>query len=377
VSSVLKASFLNRQGSNITAYDALPVASSINLNRDARQFSGTFDLSMQLTAAEAFPVKSHDFVEFYFDLPTGRFQVGTGFLEDTIKETGESSYTIKANGREHIGQLVNIPFNKGFIFKQEPLVRFIPRTLINTYLSSYAAFRNLGAPLVNLNAFVGPIQFVANGLNRRGAVIQEGADLSCDLVFQDRLGRVVIYGRKESGGVLDASPAMGTLINGSQKSNVQSLTVRQTYSKVVSQAIVFWTSAQANVEEALLSSNLFKNTDPRSKEIYQPEMKTFSATDLQALAGGVAAETRIAMVAKSIIRKSNQNLNQVVITTPDPYYTDPVTGAITPFETLQNWQIQSTFDGLDLLMTLVGINYQQSESGLEIQLAFVEPDTLV
>jgi hypothetical protein len=375
--TTLQATFLNRSASGIVPYASSPVASSINFNADARQFSGTFDLMMEFTASEKFPIKSHDFVELWFDLDGTRHQIGVGFLEDFVRSTSPESFSFKANGRELIGQLINVPFKKVYHYESKPLIQFIPFALKDTYVSAYAKYRNLGTPVLNLGAFAGSLGIIADNTRKRGAILQEYADIALDLIYQNRLGYVAVYGRQLSGGALDSSPAVGRLIKDGSRTNVTNLEVRQSMSRVVSEVNVFYTSGEVQVDRSQLISPLLKNTDPRASHIFQPETMTFSAADLTSLAGGVDAQTRMTQIGAARIRKSNQELNQVVANVADPFFTDPQTGKKTPFEVMQNWWIESPEDDLNLLMTLAGISYRQNAGSLELDLAFVEPDTLV
>jgi hypothetical protein len=375
--TTLQATFLNRSASGIVPYATSPVASSINYNTDVRQFSGTFDLMMEFSESEKFPAKSHDFVEFWFELNGDRHQVGVVFLEDFVRETSPGSYSLKANGRDLIGQLLNVPFKTVHQFTLTPFIRFVSTALMGTYVEKYSKYKSRTAPIRNLGAFAGQIGVTADNTRKRAATLQEYADLTLDLIYQDRLGFVSVYGRRLANGKLDTSPPVGRLTKEKGLSNVTSLSVRQSFSKVVSEVNVFFVSGEKNVNRGDLISPLLKNTDPRAAEIIQPESMTLSISELEHLVAGVDAKTRMVQMGAARIRKSNQDLNQVVIGVADPFYTDPQTGKKTPFEVMQNWWIESKEDGLDLLMTLVGISYRQNAGSLELDLAFVEPDTLV
>jgi len=376
--AVLSATFLSRSGSSISEYDAVPIASSINFHTDVRQYSGAFDFNMEFTKNEKFPLKSHDFVEFWYTIGGQRFQVGVGFLETFVRNTQPGSYTIQCNGRELIGQTIDIPFKTGFHSEPTALARFVPKAINGLYLPLYTSFRGVTPPIVSLNSYTGPIQIVTDDMRMRGATMQEYAELVMNLIYQSRHGQVVLYGRNaDSNNKIVVGDALGTLTKDPGSSNVTTMSIRTDYSKVISEMSVFYTDTEANVAADKTALPILKNTDQRASSVYRPQRRVFSATDIGSLVGAIDAKARMRQVGMSAMRKSNQDLGSVVVTTPDPFFAPPNGGSPIGYELMQNWRIVSTEDGLDQVMTLVGISHRQSQNELELDLAFVEPDTLV
>jgi hypothetical protein len=111
--------------------------------------------------------------------------------------------------------------------------------------------------------------------------------------------------------------------------------------------------------------------------IYQPDQRVFSASDLVSLAGVQSAEQRVRNVAKGMIRRSMAHVGSVTVLTSEPFYTDPRTGKKTVFRTMQDWHVIDPAKGIDKTLRIAGIAYTQDAGQLSVQLALVEPDTLV
>ena len=202
----------------------------------------------------------------------------------------------------------------------------------------------------------------------------------------NRLGQVEILGRPGTLGSTAPSVSSSPLGILKKGSNVDRLIVKQDYTNVFSDFTVFWTSAQAEQSKNTLASNTFKNSDPRVSHISKPGFLTLNTSDLASLGGEVSASQRISDLAKSNIRKSNQNLNSAVVMTSDPFFTKD-DGTQVPFIQGQVWRLQSNepefktraqptgTDSVDMLLS--GINYNESLSGQEFQLNFIEGDTLI
>ena len=383
----IQVTFLNRSTGDIIENDTVPIPSQLNFTTDVRQFSGSFDLEMELGDGEEFDVQFHDFVEFWFTANGQKYQIGVGFLEDFVADDTPNSAIIHGNGREFTGQLINIPFRKQIISSGVAYETLLRNGIKQGYFQEYANFRNLSDVLSGPNRYAGYLTVLTQQTMNVGAVLQEYGDLVLNVMYQNRLGQLEVYGRGTDAVKLPIGSPLGTLCEGFGLTNISDISVRQNFSKVFSECTVFWQANQASVDTGnpTLASQRFTNADPRIAQIYQPQMKIFSADDLANLAGGITAAQRVAQVAQSEIRKSMQNVNMVTVTTPYPYYTPPVnqmgtnnpSTMIIPFEKQQLWRVRSQRRNLDSIMRLAGIHYAQDASQLDVQLQFVEPDTLV
>lgn len=367
----IQMTFLKRTGNSYTEYSGVPIASSLNFSTDVRQFSGAFDFEVELALNESFPIRSHDAVEFWFDLDGTKQQIGVGFIEDLCDDSDEKKTDFKANGRELIGQLNSLPFIVNSHFKGQTIEVFTRTALKDTYLRDYLNFRGRTNYTNNQGAYDSPLLVVTNNFLKRGAVLQEYADLAINLIYQNPKGQLEIYGRQQ------ATRPLGILTQASGKSNVRHIRRTNAFSKVISECTVMWATSEQDVDRNNLVSPKVKNTDPRIAHIYQPETKVFSASDLLSLAGQQSASERINSVAKSIIRKSMANVDAFVVNCDEPFYTDPGTGVKTAFRSMQDWHIQDPVKKIDQVSRIAGIAYAQNSSESSIQLAFVDPDSLV
>lgn len=383
----IHATFLGRGTGSIVENDAVAPPTSLNFTTDMRQFSGAFDLQVELGAGENFAVQSHDFVELWFKANGIKHQIGVGFLEDFKGQDTPQGSTIMANGREFSGQLIQIPFRKQIQAGGLNFQSFLRKGIAQGYFQDYANFRGLPDVLSQVNTYAGNITVITQQTMMVGALIEQYAELALNIAYQNRLGQLEVYGRGSVAPVLAVPSYVGTLCDGFGQTNVDDMEFNQNFSKVYSEATIFWTANQASVDSGNpnTSSQRFTNADPRVAQIYQPLMKTFCADDLVNLSGGVTAAQRITQVAQSEIRKSMQNVNNVTVTVSYPYYTvpSPLTGAVSllqsiiPYEINQIWRIRNQKRSFDTVMRLAGIHYQQDASSLHVQLNFVEPDTLV
>ncbi len=368
--SPIQMTFLKRTGTSYSEYKAVPVASSLSYSTDVRQFSGAFDFQIELANDESFSPKSHDAVEFWVNADGVQNPIGVGFLEDFADDTDEKQSDFKVNGRDLIGQLINMPFITHKIYDNLTIEAFTRFALSNTYLSDYLKFRG-GLPLiVNQGAYANPLLVVTANSVKRAATLQSYAELAMNLIYQNPRGQVEIYGRQE------ATNPLGVLTVALGKSNVTHIRKSDNFSKVITECTIEWSTAEELVSRDSLTSTRSKNTDPRVAHVFQPETKVFSAGDLQSLAGKQDAKARVESLAKSVIRKSMANLGAVIVNVSEMFHVGP-NGKKTVFRQMQDWQIQDPAKGVDKTMRLAGIAATQSAGQLGVQLAFVEPDTLV
>lgn len=381
--SQIQMTFLQRVGNTYAPYATVPIASSFSYTTDVRQFSGSFDLQLALGSTETFSPQSHDVVEFWTMVNGVQTQLGVGFLEDEVDDSDERQSDLKFNGRELIGQLIYLLFKSPNFYEKLTIEGFVRQALVRdggTYLNDYLNFRGRGSNLTNNQGAYPAILLVATNIFlKKGAVIQNYAELAMNLVYQNPKGQVEIYGRSSdpSTGVQTGVNPLGILTIAPGRSNVSKIRRTNNFSKVFSEYVVAWVDAQKNTDYNSLISQIIKNTDPRVTGIYQPGNTVFSASDIRDLAGNQSPQTRVKAIAKSAIRKSMSNVGALTVVTEEPFYTDPKTGVQTAFRTMQDWQIQDPAKGIDKACRIAGISYTQNEGNLEVQLAFVEPDTFV
>jgi hypothetical protein len=331
--SPINLTFLKRSGSTYSEIPGVPIPSSLNYSVDVRQFSGAFDFEVALANGEEFSPKSHDAVEISTEIDGVQQQLGVGFIEDLVDDSDERHSSLKANGRDLIGQLVALPFITHLTYKDQDIQTFARFSIQDTYLKDYLAFRGRTNPVVDQGAYKLPLLVVTMNSHKRAAVLQNYAELAMNLIYQNPNGQVEIYGRQTG------TNPIGTLSRAPGRTNVNHIRLSNGFSKVVSECTIEWTAGQEHVDRDKLNSTRVKNTDPRVAHIFQPETRVFSASDLQALAGQQDADFRVESLAKSVVRKSMANVGAVVIVTSEPFFTDE-TGKKTVFRVMQAWQIE-------------------------------------
>ena len=376
----IKANFINRRtGAMISE---VPLVNSITLNVDARQLATTFDFDILHRFLDKNDLSSHDFVEFYFILKGQPFQVGCGFVEDLVKETGHDSLKFQANGRDFMGQFFNIPFMKAVPISQTTLKSFLG-SIVNqnyyvnsekqdTYLAEYCRLKGIARTIVDLGAEGGALTVPQVTDSMIAPVLQNMADEAFNVIYQNRLGQAVIWGRSSIDSV-----DTGLTLSSTRDRNVKSLQVKQNYSKVFSEVKVFYTGGEANIDYAATPSNSVFNSDKRARQIFQPSVQTFQTGSLVTTAGvGGDIAAKKDRLAKSILRKSNQNLLGVLIQTDLPFYL-AVDGQAIPYEVNQLFTIVDAAHKIEEKMRLAGITYKQTDSQLSVDLLFIPKDTLI
>lgn len=367
--AALQATFINRAAG--AEYTSLPGASSLTYNTDMRLFTDSFDFEVKFGRKQSVQINSHDFVEFYFLLDGVKFQVGVGFVETFKQHATADGYVFQGNGRDLLGQLIDIPFKEQLHWPGLTMKSFLPKALSNSaYVYEYLNFRNRSIEIVDRGAYPSGMLFTSTAMVNRGAVIEEYAELAMNRVYLDRLGRVTVYGRANV-----ADLVVNETISHEGDLNTLDLVKTDDYSKVYSEVTIFVAEGEANLDLSKISSPLYKNTDPRVAHLYRPYYKTMSSSDLVKL-GGVGVRSLQDRVAKSTIRKANQNIGSVQVRMAVPYYVN-LSGTKIPYEIGQNWNLKSDAFGINNQMKLIGIGYRQEAHSLDVQLAFVEPDTVV
>ena len=366
-----------------------PTPSSLNYSIDLFRFTDSFDFQIALAPDEDFNVRSHDFVEFVvFENETTKRQIGVGVIESITKETTATKRILKANGRDLLGQFITIPFNVQL--KKEPLTmrRFVDRMIRGSYLEEYLNFRKPSLPKISdLGSFQLQMLFMSDLEQKKAQIAQQYAELAINLIYMNHQGQVELLGRAGTFG--STAPArtrspIGILRKGE---NVESFIVLSNFTGVFSEFTLFYSSGEAIQDINTNPGSKFINTDPRvSGHIFQPEFRTFNTTDLVTLGGAVNFTRRIRDVAKSLIRKSNRDLNSVVATVSSPFFS-LADGTERAFHVGDLFVLQSNEreftsrarpNGTDTVqMILTGINYSQNETSLGVQLRFHEVDTLL
>lgn len=366
--AAIQATFINRRTK--AEYTSVPGPSALTYNTDMRLFTDSFDFEVRIGRNTLIDIRSHDFVEFYFVLDGQKFQIGVGYLETFKQHASADGYTFQGNGRDLLGQLISIPFREQIYWQNLTMMAALPKAISNSaYVYEYLRLRNLSASIIDRGAYKGGMLFSSSAMVNRAAVIEEYAELAMNRVYLDRLGRITIYGRNK----VNDLPISETLSHEGDL-NVIDFIKTDDYSKVISEATIFVASGEANLALSKIPSPTFVNTDPRVQHLWQPFYKVMSSSDLTKLM--IDAKILQDRIAKAAVRKSNQHIGSVVVRAAQPYYLNSK-GAKTPYEVGQNWNVKSDAFGINGQMKLVGIGYRQEPANLDVQLAFVEPDTLV
>lgn len=383
---IIYATFINRRmNKEITS---IPVMSHMTLNKDIRQLCDVFDFEIEYRLSEKIDLHSHDFVEFYFMFNGVRFQIGCGFIEDLTSEVGPSAHKFKANGRDFLGQLFNLNFLQAAPVKQTTLLSFAEVCIKDSYLPKYLAFKGQTRLVYDHGAYQGTLTISELTDQKIAPVLQSTADEIFNTVYQDRYGRLVIYGRVHAGdtfkmpdgkqGVANVANPHDFVVNrtlyetGDQ--NVQTMTLKEQFSKVFSECKVFYTGGEHNLAFDHTPSLSVYNSEPRARYINQPEIRTFQTATL-VTTPDISFGTKKDQLAASIIRKSNQNLCQIIIGATLPYHVEK-DGSLKAYEVNQIWNISAPSHQINEPMRLVGVGYTQDQSSLQVQLLFVKRDTL-
>ena len=370
--------------------DKAPKPSTITYNTDITQFTDSFDFSISLASDENFELRSHDFIEFSITLDSGQtHQIGAGFIEDLQKISNSEGVTLQGNGRDFFGQLMNVPFEVQ-LKENITLNRFMNRILKDSYLEQYLALRHPELNSVrDLGSFAREMLFFTDLEQRKGQVLQKYAVMGINLIYMNRLGQIEILGRPGTLGStapFRSNFSVGEIIKGGVDANVTDMAVRTNFSNVFSSFKVFYSSGEAILDKNVNVSPKFENTDPRVKDhILQPGFMTFSSSDLVAMGGSISFAVRISELAKAELRKSNRDLNSVIVTTDDTGA--KFFGVFVPFQIGQQWTLRSNEreftspkqpDGTDNVEMLISaISYQATPGGTQVQLRFIEKDALL
>lgn len=367
--AAIYARFIDR--SQGTVIDSIPLQNHITINIDMRQLTDSFDFDIAYRFSDKIDLHSHDFVEFYTKVDGIEFIIMAGFVEDFVRTTTQNSRRFQANGRNFLGQLFNIPFLSAKAYDQTNMRTFLASCLKDTYLPEYLDFKNMDRKIVAQGGYGGKLLIPELSDAMRAPVLQQTADEVFNLVYQNRYGQAVIWGRA----ALDRNDTGITLVEGKDQ-NVNSMSVREHYSKVYSEAKVFYTGAEGNLDYASTPSKSIFNSEKKARQIFQPLVRNFQNGTLITYSGEVSVNDAKDNLAASLIRKSNQNLKQVVVKTSSTFYTKS-DGSKLPYEVNTLWGIR-TYDGdIDETMRLVGIGYTQDESNIQGELLFVGKDTLI
>jgi hypothetical protein len=349
----------------------IPTVNRLSLHKDIRQFTDTFDFDISYRIDANIDLHSHDFVEFYFMLDGAKFQIGCGFVEDFVSETSSNQHHFQANGRDFLGQLFNLNFLQAFPFKETTMINFLNACIANAYMPKYLDYKKIPNRVINNGAYAGSLVIQELTDAKIAPIVQSTADEVYNVVYQNRLGQLVVWGRNSP----DEIGGAGHSLNEIGDPNVMKFQLRENFSKVFSECKVFYTGGEGNLDYKNTPSQLLKNTEPKAREIYQPEIRTFQTSTLIKTAGQVTIGDKKDQYAASILRKSNQNLTQIMISTSRPFFVTRNLERI-PYEVNQLWSIRSQRHGINQLMRLVAISYAQESSSLTVDLLFIGKDTL-
>lgn len=344
---------------------------SLNYQVDMQQFAGSFDMGLEIqTESDLKDVRSQDFAELFFLLPDQtEHQIGVVYFDDNQKVTNAQGMTRNLNGLELLGQLMDNPFAVTKHSKNTTLSSFVLDAITGEYSGAYLKMKGL-SPVVGIKNYRGPMRISTDLNQNKGPLLQRYADLAVNLIYQNRLGQVVIYGGTGDG------ESLGVIEKGV---NADSFTVSESYKGVYSEVVTLYASAQASQDKNKVNSPVVKNSDPRVKGILRrPLFKAFTSDQLQYV--NETPEERITKIAKSLIRKGNANLSKIQVDVQEPFFI--AKDKVIPFEQGQVWTLRSpepeliTKDNLDGAYEndyiLSGIHYGQTEKDLSITLLFIE-----
>jgi hypothetical protein len=385
--AVIRADFINRRkGKRITS---VPVQNRITVNKDIRSLTDSFDFEISFRFGEEIELHSHDFVEFYFYLPNTKtkFQISCGYIEDFVKETNSSALKFQANGRDFLGQFFSLPFLKAKTFNQTSTLNFLTEVIKqeyktdgqkqDTYLAEYLRFNNRTQLVLDHGASKTPLNIQNLSDAKIAPVVQQSYEEVMNIVYQHRKGSVVVWGRGEEPDLkfLNANK-MGYTLSEDTDQNVKRFVLRENYSKVFSEVKIQYAGGENNIDYYSTPSNAVFNSNRKARQIFQPEIRTFQTDTLVTTGGTIGVDQKRDALAKSILRKSNQNLTQVVIQTHRPFYLTK-TGDTIPYEVNQLWKIYSYTNEINEYMRLVGIGYTQDANELNVELCFIPMDSLI
>jgi hypothetical protein len=379
-SSTISLNAINRQ--TLENFEIQPIASQINVKLNVFNFSDPFDISIQVPLDKKPKIKSHSFVEFFVDVNRAPFQIAAGYLEDFVTTSDSDKITMSANGKTLIGQLMNSNFKKTLYAENSELGSFINATVKGEYVEQYNKLKGRSGMIIDNDYNRATFLASSDQFQMKGQIIERYCKLSCTLIYQDRLGRIVLTGNDHS-----FTQPLGRLIWAKNRSNIKSLNIRENFSETYSSATIFYTQSEAQTDVNAAASVQYQNTDPRVKGVIsRPYYETFNVSDIQHFAGKITPEARMSQIARSSIRISNRKINQVIISTDTPYFFDTVKREFIPYELLQVWEIESDQNDLTdidnpngtnvVKMILTGIDYSATEDALDVQLQFTDFNTL-
>lgn len=373
--------FINRRTRK--EYLVHPVAQMVNFRTEMFKFCSVFEFNIAVASEEDIDIASHDFVEFYYDINGKPHQLGIGYLEDFVDQTNAHRASFKANGKSLLGQLMNISFKVAIYSERTSLDQLFNRAASGEYVDTYNKLKGRSGMIIDQKFDRSNFLARSDISQKKGQILENCGKLGCTLIFEDRLGRVVLLGKD-----FTPPPISGRFIYSKNKTNVLDLAIMKSYSEVLSSVTVFYTQSEALTNVNAVKDRTFQNTDPRINGIIQnTSTETLNVSDVAHFAGEITPEKRMEEIAKSTIRKSNRKINQVVVINDAPFFVDPITKVEKPFEIGQLWEIESDIkkltskeypNGTNLVeMVITGLNYSGTESSTEVQIQLSEPDTLI
>lgn len=386
MTTLLKARFLSKSQSDLTELRSVPVVTNINLNKSLFDFTDSWDFIMEFKKfKEADSIKSHDFVEYYFDTDGRQHQAAVGFLEDFSKDTTPNSIQLSVNGRDLNGQLMQVPFRTQLFSKRLPWLTFIKTAIKGSYLEIYQKFRRQ-ALIIDQGAYPGDMLFSSDLNTKKADIIQRHAETALNLVYLDRRGSLVLRGQESKipERFIANRESQGVLKIKAGESNVISMNNRDNFSEVFSEVVVHY-SGQQLLDRNSVPSNLIRNqTDKRVAHIDKPQYMAFNQQDLVDFAGTINVQNRLDSVARSILRKSLRNVGATVLNTPEPFHVFP--GRTQFYELGQKWTVfhedaiwkdkeNNSIKSKDQIIT--SIAYVQGVSELTTTIKLSDPETLV
>ncbi len=355
-------------------------APSFNFNSSMFRFTDVFDFSIGVPSGVARDVHSHDFVEFYFEVNSKKYNIGVGYIEDFQKIKRIQETTLSGNGRDLIGILQDRYFVKNLHSENIQIADLVKRIIKNEYIDSYTRiFKNRKGIIKPDNMYNGPFLSSSTAETSKAQILKKASSTTLNIIYQDHDGFVVVRGKRPK------PKSKGVLKEGT--SNVVALTIKEKYSEVYSDATTFYNAAQSSVDNQSNSSTSI-NYDKRIRSIIKKTFyDTFNVNDIKDFAGTLKAEQRIKQVADYNLRISNRGLCVPIISTDEPYYLDKSTGEIIPYRVGDIWTLESQDSDLTssefpngtnrLDFELTGIDVKSDLAGSSIELEFNLPETIV
>lgn len=354
-----------------------------NFKTDIFNFSDVFDFKVGLNKEGIQNLKSHDFVEFGYTVDGKFFEVGVGYICKFQDSESDQGIELLGNGRDLLGRLIDSPFRKGVQVEKQTLRDIYLSICKGEYVEQYAQLKSRKGYIVPNDMYQGAMLFVTRSDQLKGRILQQYTNtLSLNIAYSNHLGQIVIRGRHRT---VSDGEIMGTIYDYGDKQNVSKIVVNNDYDSAFSDAVIQYSSGEANVADSNKTGNPIVNSDSRVKGVVNRRLiEALNVNEAKDFAGSVDPRQRVNELAYHKLRVSNRGLNSVGIQTNLPFMV--IDKKIVPLRIGQYWRLNSyrkkfkTNDHPDgtkeVVMLLSGISHSFSLSGFNFDLQFVEVDTV-